>query len=122
MHGLWEEVDRALLERNGEVKKMNKMDKADKEVNDILKSIENLSGTKEVFIKKVYLRIGVIAQSTLSFKYDFETTAVENMDLKAVAAFLRTVGRNVKNFQEYIEKTVTMIEDFDKNQVKKNEG
>ena len=120
MHGLWEEVDRELLERNDEVKKMNKMDKADKEVNDILKSIENLSGAKEVLIKTVFLRIGVMAQSTLYFKYNFENADVEKMDLKEVAGFLKFVDRNVKNFQEYIEKTLTIIEDFNKNEAKKD--
>ena len=100
---------------------MNRTEKSEKEVNAILKSIENLSGQKEVLIKTVFLRIGVMAQSTLCFTYNFENADVEKMDLKEVAGFLKFVDRNVKNFQEYIEKTLTIIEDFDNNEAKKNE-
>ena len=99
---------------------MNRTEKSEKEVNAILKSIENLSGQKEVLIKTVFLRIGVMAQSTLCFKYNFENADVEKMDLKEVAGFLKFVDRNVKNFQEYIEKTLTIIEDFNKNEAKKD--
>ena len=100
---------------------MNRTEKSEKEVNAILKSIENLSGQKEVLIKTVFLRIGVMAQSTPCFKHNFENADVEKMDLKEVAGFLKFVDRNVKNFQEYIEKTLTIIEDFDNNEAKKNE-
>ena len=98
---------------------MNRTEKSEKEVNAILKSIENLSGQKEVLIKTVFLRIGVMAQSTLYFKYNFENAEVEKMELKEVIGFLKFMDRNVKNFQEYIEKTVTIIEDFDKNEANK---
>lgn len=100
---------------------MNKIDNSEKEVNKILKSIENLSGQKEVLIKTVYLRIGVMMQSIQYFKYDFENTNVEKIELNEVANFLKVIDKNTKNYQEYIEDTIKMIEDFDKNEVKKND-
>ena len=60
-----------------------------------------------------------MAQSTLYFKYNFENAEVEKMDLKEVIGFLKFMDRNVKNFQEYIEKTLTIIEDFGKNEANK---
>ena len=100
---------------------MNKIDNSEKEVNKILKSIENLSGQKEVLIKTVYLRIGVMMQSIQYFKYDFKNSNVEKIELNEVANFLKVIDKNMKNYQEYIEDTIKMIEDFNKNEVKKND-
>ena len=121
MHGLWKEVHSILLEGDGKVKEMNRTEKSEKEVDKILKSIENLSGKKEILIKTVFLRIGVMMQSIQYFRYNFENSNVENIGLNEVANFLKIIDKNTKNYQEYIEETIKMIEDFNKKEENKNE-
>ena len=121
MYGLWKEVHSILLEGDGKVKEMNRTEKSEKEVDKILKSIENLSGKKEILIKTVFLRIGVMMQSIQYFRYNFENSNVENIGLNEVANFLKIIDKNTKNYQEYIEETIKMIEDFNKKEENKNE-
>ena len=121
MHCLWKEVHTILLEGKGKGKEMNRTEKSEKEVDKILKSIENLSGKKEILIKTVFLRIGVMMQSIQYFRYNFENSNVENIGLNEVANFLKIIDKNTKNYQEYIEETIKMIEDFNKKEENKNE-
>ena len=60
-------------------------------------------------------------QSIQYFGYHFENSNVENIGLNEVANFLKIIDKNTKNYQEYIEETIKMIEDFNKKEENKNE-
>ena len=60
-------------------------------------------------------------QSIQYFRYNFENSNVENIGLNEVANFLKIIDKNTKNYQEYIEETIKMIEDFNKKEENKNE-
>lgn len=99
--------------------KMTKTDKADEIVNKILEDIDNLSGKKAILVKQVFMRIGITVQYLYDINQYFENTKIENMNLDEVYIFLNGVNKEMGKFQEYMETTTDLIEDFNKQKVDK---
>ena len=96
------------------------MDRADEIVDKIMDDIKSLSGKKEILIKTVFLRLGVLAQFSQYFSSESKKTLNGQISLKQAMNFLENMDDATEAFQKYVEDTIKIIEDFDKEEQSKN--